>query len=186
MRLFPAKLVPIGLGLVLLLGGTGCATTSDLGKLNRTLTQKLEEVDGTLRTQVEELRAELKTTQATHTELYDQLTKTLEGVKSEMATATMVTEYWAETMRGIKQMAAWADEMNNQLGSVRQLRVAVEQLPSLLRSVGTEVHAIRQTLLNTYKLEEAALRERLKALDHMRRQLETSPERPHSGKFTAQ
>ncbi len=185
-RLLLKTLVPIGLGMVLLLGGTGCATKADLGKLNEGLTQNLEALDSRVHAQVEDVRTDLKATQAQHTKQYDELKTTLAVVKTDMATANMLTEYWSKTTQGVKKIAAWTDEVNEQLGSVRQLRVAIEQLPSLLTGLATEMHSLRQALLNSYKLEEAALRERLKALDHMRRQLEASLERTPSEKFAAQ
>ena len=179
-------LLPMWVGMALLLGGTGCATRADLGKLNQGLTQKLEALDSSVHGQVEDLRTDLKTTQATHTEQYDELKTMLAVVKTDMATANLLTEYWSKTMQRMKKITAWTEEVNEQLGSVRQLRVAVEQLPLLLTGLASEMHSLRQALLNGYKLEEAALRERLKALDHMQRQLEASLERSPSGKLTAQ
>lgn len=178
--------VPIGLGMVLLLAGAGCATKADLKTLNQGLTQQIGALDRTVHAQADEMRGELKTTQATHTKEYDELKATLELVKADMATARMVTEYWSETMQNIKKIAAWTEEVNEQLGSVRQLRMAVDQMPSLLTGLATEMHSLRQALLNTYKLEEAALRERLKTLDHMRRQLEASLQGFAAGKTRAQ
>ena len=176
----------IGLSIAIVLGGTGCATSSDLGKLSRGLTQKLETLDNTVQTQVESLRADLQTTQAASTQQYEELQQTLEGVKSEMATASMLKTYSTDAIRGIKKVVDWTEQAKAQLASLRQLRAAVDQLPSLVSGLSTEMRSLRKILLTTYRLEEAALRERLKALNKMRRELEASPDGRRSGTLAAQ
>ncbi len=56
--LVPVNLVQMGMGFILLIGGVGCATTSDLEKLNQGL-DKQEKSLSTVEEEVRNLRAEI-------------------------------------------------------------------------------------------------------------------------------
>ncbi len=154
--LLPVEPVGIGMGLILLLGGMGCATTSDLEKLNQGLTQKLESLDTSVQTQMADLRTEL-----------------MEDIKSEAAsTRRAQTEQAEERARALARIEALTDKLNKQLESVQQAVAPVAELPSYLSGLSAKMQSIGQALLGNYELEEAALRERLKILEQARKRLE--------------
>ncbi len=108
--------VHMGMGFILLLSGIGCASTSDLEKLNEGLIHQGESLTA-VQAQVGDLRAEIQ--------------------------------------------------------SVQQTVAHVEQLPSRVTGLTTDLQSLRRTLLTNYQLEEAALRERLKILERIRMQLQS-------------
>ena len=143
-RRFTTEPIRIGMGLIpllFLLGGMGCATTSDLEKVDQGLTRKLRNLDNTLQAQIQGLRRDLKNVQGSQEQL----------------------------------VAAITDEIDRRLLGIEHTVAEVERLPSLVSDLGTEMDALRQTLFQTYELEEAALRDRLKALEQFRRRLELVP-----------
>ncbi len=144
------------MGLILLLGGMGCVTTSDLEKLNQGLTQKLESLDTSVQTQMADLRTEL-----------------MEDIKSEAAsTRKAQTEQAEERQRALARIEALTDKLNKQLESVQQAVAPVAELPSYLSGLSAKMQSIGQALLGNYELEEAGLRERLKILEQARKRLE--------------
>lgn len=108
-----------GAGFLLLLG-TGCVTNSDLQKLNKDLSQRIDTMHKASESQMTGLRQDLKQDQA----------RTLKILQAETAKVTY----------------------------------------ELLRVQQT----MKQTLLGTYKVEEAALKERLRVLERVRMELEGS------------
>ena len=154
--LLPVEPVGMGMGLILLLGGMGCATTSDLEKLNQGLTQKLESLDTSVQTQMADLRTEL-----------------MEDIKSEAAsTRKAQTEQAEERQRALARIEALTDKLNKQLEGVQQAVAPVAGLPSYLSGLSAKMQSIGQALLGNYELEEAGLRERLKILEQARKRLE--------------
>ena len=102
----------------LLLFGTGCVTNSDLKRLNKDLSQRIEALHQASETQLTGLRQDLKQDQA----------RTLEILQAETA-------------------------------NVKQELLRVQQM-------------MKQTLLGTYQVEEAALKARLRVLEKVRMELE--------------
>lgn len=109
----------LGAGLLLLLG-TGCVTSSDLQKLNKDLSQRIDMMHKASESQLVGLRQDLKQDQA----------RTLKVLQAETA-------------------------------KVKYELLRVQQ-------------TMKQTLLGTYKVEEAALKERLRVLERVRLELENS------------
>ncbi len=161
MSLLSFRCVLIGLGMLVLLGGTGCATSADLRRLNAELTQNQD-------ANAEVLRAELNAAQAAQAQQLEEMRRVLESVRAEMATANILTEYMAKTMDGINKMTLWAKNMNKQFANIKQV-------PALLSGLSMEMHSLRLTLLESYRLEEAALKDRLRTMEQSLRQLEALP-----------
>ncbi|MFQ5992398.1 MAG: hypothetical protein ACE5NA_08160 [Nitrospiraceae bacterium] len=210
---FISKQIVLGIGVVFLLGAMGCATASDLQKLDQGLTQKLDTANSSLMSEIKDLRGELKTVQSDNEKQQAELVRTLEQFRSDNKAAMedmrrhealrselLLKEVRSETARTREALAASAKENEQALAQIVALNdgthkrlehiqktvATVKQLPSFLTGLNTEMHMIRQTLLGGYKLEEAALKERLKILEKVRMQLEpVVAERP-KGKFAAE
>lgn len=205
-----------GIGLILLLGGTGCATTSDLQQLDQGLTQKLAALNTTIRTQVDDLRKELSGVRTGQEKRQEDLGRNLEAVKSTLeaevvglraqvdtlkvdtkaaleevktretlthqimkevksdtaTTRKAFTEYVAKSSQDLERIEAFAGDLTKQLQSVQAEMSTLKQLPPLVTNLGAEMQALTQTLLGSYKLEEAALKDRLKTLEQVIKQLE--------------
>ena len=165
LSLSPVRCVLIGLGLLFLLGAAGCATSADLRKLSAELTQSQD-------ANAKALRTDLNAAQAAQAQQYEELRKTLEGVRVEMATANILSDYMAKTMDGINNVKLLAKKLNERFASL-------EQVPSLLSGLSIEMHSLRLTLLESYRLEEAALKNRLRSMEQSLRQLEALPSGNH-------
>lgn len=92
-RVFSVEGVRMSIGLIFLLIGMGCATTSDLEEVNQGLTQKLEALDSTLRTQVADLRTDFKTAQATQEQSIAALTEETNKRLSSIEQAVVKVEH---------------------------------------------------------------------------------------------
>ncbi len=179
-RRVPGVRMTVGMAVFLLLGVTGCATSTDLEKLDAGLNKQLVTLDKSVQTQLQALRTDLQTSRVEHLDQHEELKRTLEVVKAEMATANTLTTYAAQHTEALHNVAASHEKVNKQLRGLQEAAASVKQLPPLLANLGTELHVFRQTLLKTYALEEAALKERLRVLDQFRRQLEAVPARQPS------
>lgn len=180
---------------------SGCVATSDLERLNRDLTQKLDVANSTIQeditalgdkvdqvqTSQEALRSEVTTAMGSLRadtragleklavdqqqrdrqlkELDAQIAKTRQALKDSVTTSSQALE----------QIAQVTKDINRKLASIEVTVAAVQGLTPAVSELGTELRALRQTLQQTYKLEEAALKHRLKALEELGRQLEPSP-----------
>ncbi len=205
----PGVWITVGMAIFLLLGVTGCVTSKDLDKLDAGLNKQLVTLDTSVQTQLQTLRTDLQTSRVEHLGQLEELKKTLEVVKAEMATANTLATYTAQHTEALHNLAtshekaematantlstyaaqhaealhnvaASHEKVSKQLRGLQAAAASVEQLPPLLANLGTELHVFRQTLLKTYALEEAALKERLRTLDEFRRQLEAVPARQPS------
>lgn len=201
----PGVWITVGMAIFLLLGVTGCVTGKDLDKLDAGLNKQLVTLDKSVQTQLQTLHTDLQTSRVQN----EELKRTLEVVKAEMATANTLATYTAQHTEALHNLAtshekaematantlstyaaqhaealhnvaASHEKVSKQLRGLQEAAASVEQLPPLLANLGTELHVFRQTLLKTYALEEAALKERLRALDEFRRQLEAVPARQPS------
>ena len=168
--------ITVGMAIFLLMGVTGCVTGKDLDKLDAGLNKQLVTLDKSVQTQLQTLHTDLQTSRVQN----EELKRTLEVVKAEMATANTLATYAAQHTEALHNIAASHAKVSKQLRGLQEAAASVEQLPPLLANLGTELHVFRQTLLKTYAIEEDALKERLKALDQFRRQLEAVPARQPS------
>lgn len=180
---------------------SGCVATSDLERLNRDLTQKIDAANSTIQdditalgdkvdqvqTSQEALRSEVTTAMGslrTDTragldklavdqqqrdkqlkELEAQIAKTRQALKDSVTTSSQALE----------QIAQVTKDINRKLAAIEVTVAAVQGLTPAVSELGSELRALRQTLQQTYKLEEAALKHRLKALEELGRQLEPTP-----------
>ncbi len=180
---------------------SGCVATSDLERLNRDLTQKMDAANTTIQddiialgdkvdrvqTSQEALRSEVTTavgslrtdTRAGLEKLavdQQQRDKQLKELEAQIAkTRQALKDSVTTSSQALEQIAQVTKDINRKLASIEVTVAAVQGLTPAVSELGTELRALRQTLQQTYKLEEAALKHRLKALEELGRQLEPSP-----------
>lgn len=94
--LLPANPVHLGMGFLLLLSGIGCASTSDLEKLNAGLIHQGESLT-TVQAEVQDLRAEIQSVQQAVANM-EQLTSRISGLSTDLQSLrlTLSTNYQLE------------------------------------------------------------------------------------------
>ncbi|HXF94440.1 MAG TPA: hypothetical protein VNK46_16945 [Nitrospiraceae bacterium] len=185
------------LGLALLLTATGCVTTSDLDKLEHNLAQKVDAQTRSVRSEVATVRDQIKAVKAEveglraqigtfqmdmraaledekRTDaLRDQILKDLTLVAT--GTKKAVEGSQAAAQEELKKLEAVTGDASRQVQALQQVVSTVsarmEQLPAQVGALSGDLRALTDTLLGTYALEEAALKDRLRALDEMKRRL---------------
>jgi len=186
-----------GTGIVASLLVTGCVTSSDLAKLDQSVTKqldsysktlrsemgKLREQVSTLRTETESLRAQVGTLQVNTAAGLDVVKE--QGVISQqglrdlssmtMSTKKAVESYGtSEREHFVKIEESTADNAKD-IRSVQQVLSSIssrlDHFPSLVSTLGTEVRTLHETLRGSYELEEGGLRERLRAVEEMKTRL---------------
>lgn len=196
-HLFRNAPVRVGVGVVFSLLAAGCATSSDLQKFNLDLTQKLEAQTRTLRaetsslgdqvksfkTELESLRAQIGTfhleTRTALERMSEQQVIRDQIVKEFTARVTNAKKamegYGAKSLERFDKIEAMTGEAAKQLQTLQQAvsdsSRGMEQLPSLVTTLGMEVRSLTATLLGNYELEEAALKDRLRAVEAMKKGL---------------
>ena len=192
----PVQIIHVGVGL-LLLGSMGCATTSQLDKLNVGLSTKFETMNRSVSSDVQALRADVSAMQASQRDLEGQLTQALEAVQADIRqsvnyiaaaeqgrreaflqlqaetveTRNVVTEYASTSRQALEKIAAVTGEINRELREIEQAVAAIKKLPPILTGMSKQVRTLKQALLQSYKLEQVTLRSRLKALEHVTTQM---------------
>jgi hypothetical protein len=180
---------------VSLFGSTGCATSSDMEHFKQTVNQRLDVLASSLQADSRRIQAQLDSQAKRQQELsraVETMKSTVEGevhairsevgelkadtkttfeelVASETARAQLMKDLRLESAHIKKTLDAVAQEGSKEIRSLQQ---ALAVIPSLVTSVGTELHSLSQTLLGGYRLEEAALRERLRSVEQVLKQLE--------------
>jgi archaellum component FlaC len=205
--------------LAMLMSLVGCATGSQLDRLDQSLSQRLDTMAASIRADSSRLSAQLES----QNKRQQELSRSVEGLKSSIESegkavrgeiAAIKTEHkavfeemlvhesvqtqlgqdtrleMAQTKKALDQFAGKTQEELGSLGEIVQsgskeirglqqalasFSARLEQLPALVSHVGSELHGLNQTLMGSYKLEEAALRERLKAVEQVLKQLEPMP-----------
>lgn len=196
-QLSRSPLVGVGASLVVSVLAAGCATSSDLQQFNRDLSQKLDAQTRTLRAETSSLRdqaqsfkTELESVRAQVNTFHLEMKTTLERLKEqEVIRDRIVNELAANTANTRKVMEGYGAKNLEQFGrlevmtgeAAKHLQTVqktildtngrVEQLPSLVTTLGMEVHTLTATLAGSYELEEAALKERLQAVGEMKKRL---------------
>jgi archaellum component FlaC len=196
-QVFQDALSLMGAGITVSLLATGCVTSSDLTKLNEDLTHKLDGYTKTmrsevgrlheqiksLRTETEGLRAQVGTLQLNTTASLDMVKE--QGVISQQAlrdlsTVTIGTKKEVENYAGkarehFGKIEEMTGENTKQIRTVQQVvsgfSSRIDHFPSLVSAIGTEVRSLTETLRGTYELEEGGLRDRLRAIEEMRKRL---------------
>ena len=149
----------------------------DLTRTVEALKSSLEGEVHTIRGEVGALRSETKEAVedlASSETVRAQMMKDLRVESTHMKKA--LDEYASKTHQELGKIEAVAQEGSKELRHLDQALAAfslrLEQLPSLVNHVGSELRSLSQTLLGGYRLEEAALRERLKSVEQVLKQLE--------------
>ncbi len=131
------KTVPFGVGVAILLGGMGCASTSDLQKLNQDLNRNLASLNSAVQTKVDTMRTELT-----------------KEVKSQAAdTKDMLTAFLQKSDQALARIEASNDKRN------KQLQQALNQnLESLNATVRSQVATLRTELMKQVESESSGTR----------------------------
>lgn len=202
--------------LTMLMSLVGCATNSDLERLDHSLSQRLDTMTASLRADSSRINGQLETQSKRQQDLsraVEGLKSNIEGegkaVRSDMAAIKTESKAlyeemlaheaiqtqlskdtrleMAHTKKALDEFAGKTDEelatlsdvaktVSKEIRSLQQALTSfssrLEQLPSMVSQVGSQVHGLNQTLMGSYKLEEAALRDRLKAVEQVLKQLE--------------
>jgi len=169
----PSAPAPTVVCLVLAAALSGCATRADLQKLDDGLTKKMDVLKAAVSTVAADTRAaldELRRSETARTDL-------LKELKDDIAdTRQAVGEHSAESKQRGETLVFVTAENQKYLQAVKTdvsaVGEQVKRLPALMAGLGQDVQALHQALLGIYKIEEAALRERLRALEAVRKQLE--------------
>lgn len=174
-----------GMGFVLLLAGTGCATTSDLEKLDQGISRKLEAQDKRTQVEMNRLRSQLNTVQTAQEKQQRETVRKLDELWSTVRTESENLHLAVEALH--KDLTAETTNTRKILDEfVEKSRLNLERIESSAGEVRVQMSALNQTLLGTYRFEEAALRERLKTLEQLKKQLEpvsiTQQTVPETGK----
>ena len=148
-RVSRAERILLGLGLMIVQTVVGCVTASDLEKVDKGLTQRLEAMNNAVQVQVDELHTDVKAVQADTKAALEKITES-EATMSEILRE--MHEQITKSTRDLGKMAGVSTELKVELRRVQQ--------------------ALRQTLAGVYHAEEAALRERLKVIGDVRKELE--------------
>lgn len=196
-KLPPSLLVRAGAGIILSFVTVGCATSSDLDKLyldlnsrlkvqTRTIqaeTSRMRDETKAFRTEMGELRSEVDTFHAEMKKaldrlneqeiMTDQIVKKL-NMNSENTRRAM-EGYGTKSLERFGKIEAMTGEASKQLQviqhAVSDSNGRIQQLPSLVSTLGTEIHSLTTTLLGSYELEEAALKDRLRTIEQMKKRL---------------
>lgn len=186
----------------LLLLASGCVATSDLDRLNRDLSLKLESATAALTHDLATLHERVGQVQASQEDLRGDVTASVEGLRADTRealdkltvdeqrtiqqlngldaqvakTRQSLKEYVTHSSQALEQTAQMSRDLNAKLAAIEQSVAVVQGLPPAVGRLGTELGALRRTLQQTYKLEEAALKHRLRTLEELSRQLEPAPQ----------
>jgi chromosome segregation ATPase len=159
--------------LVLAAALSGCATRADLQRLDDALSKKMDALTATVSAVSADTRAALDEFGKSETARAELLRK----LKADITdTRKAVGEHSAESKQRAETLVFVTAENQKHLQAVKTDVAAigeqVKRLPTLVAGLGQDVQALHQALLGIYKIEEAALRERLRALEAVRKQLE--------------
>lgn len=185
------RVLPLmGVGILSAVVGTGCATSSDLQKLNQGISQSLQAQGRTMRSEIALLRDELKALRAETEGLRAQVgtfqqdtnavfermsqeeamrNRTLSNLSTMTMTVkkdvdkrlTHMEEVAGETTKDIREVQKQVSGFNDRL----------DQLPPVVSALSAEVRSLTDTLWGSYEVEEAGLRDRLRTLEAIKKRL---------------
>ena len=189
--------------LVVLCGlSVGCVATSDLERLNRDLTQKMEAANTSVQEDLSALGGKVDQIQASQEALQSGVTtaiqslhadtrqglerltgddqqrqRQLKELEAQLArTRQALADYVKTNSQALEQIAQATKDVHQKLAAIEQTVASVQGLSPAVSALGSELRGLREALQQTYKLEEAALRHRLKALEELTRQLDPNPQ----------
>jgi chromosome segregation ATPase len=153
-------------------------------KRQQELARSVETMKSGLESEVHAIRDEISAQKTETKEVLEELV-TSETIRGQMMKdlrldsthlRKALDEYAGKTHQELGKIEAVAQEGSKDIRNLQQALAAfstrLEQLPSLVNHVGSELHSLSQTLFGGYRLEEAALRERLKSVEQVLKQLE--------------
>ncbi len=181
---------------------SGCVATSDLERLNRDLTKQMDSANTTIKDDLLMLGGKVDQVQTSQEALRSDVTSAMETLRADTnkgieklatdeqardrqlkelesqieKTRQALKDYVTTSSQAMEQIAKVTTEVNNKLAAIEQTVATVRGLPPAVSELGAELRALRQTLQQTYKLEEAALKHRLRALEELGRNLEPNPQ----------
>ncbi|MFQ5991693.1 MAG: hypothetical protein ACE5NA_04570 [Nitrospiraceae bacterium] len=128
------------------------------------------------------LMEELKTNTATALAVQGDLKQLDEGMNQKMDALGRTVQLQLETLqdesnKALQRIEAMNEQLKEGTVAVQSAVATVDQLPARLSGLTAEMHVFQKTLVGNYKLEEAALRERLKLLEQVRMQLQPAAPR---------
>ncbi|WHZ17514.1 MAG: hypothetical protein OJF52_004366 [Nitrospira sp.] len=206
-QVFRNVLPLMGVGMVFSLLAAGCATSSDVEKLDRNLSHKMDAQSKAMRSEVNSLHEQVKNVSAVTEGLRTQVrtfqldtSAALELVKEQgvireqalrdLSTVTVSTRrelegYGTKAREHFGKIEEMTGEVTKQIRAIQQVVSGfsgrIDQLPPLVSALGTEVRSLTETLLGSYELEEVALRDRLRAVEEMKKRLRPLEARQSSG-----
>jgi predicted nucleic acid-binding Zn-ribbon protein len=196
-ELSTSTLMRVGVGIIFSLVTAGCATSSDLEKFNLDLSRKLDAQTKTLRAETSSLRDEAKSFRSDigslraqigtfHQEMrtaFERLNEQevmADQIVKELNTNTANTRkamegYGAKSLERFGKLEAMTGEGAKQIQAVQHAvsdsSGKIEQLPTLVTTLGTEIRSLTSTMLGSYELEEGALKGRLQAIEQIKKRL---------------
>lgn len=161
-----------GAGIVVSLLAAGCVTSSDLAKLDQSMAQKLDAHAkaqraemGSLREQVKTLRTEAESLRAQVGALQLNTPAALETLKEQdVINEQALRDLSTITVSTKKEVEGYAAKAREHFGKI-------DHFPSLVSALGTEIRSLTETLRGNYELEEGGLRDRLRAVEELKKRL---------------
>lgn len=160
----------IGLcGFLLVLAG--CATDHEQG-----LARKIDTMGTALRSQMSDLKRDFAAQERRH----DELARTLDGMKTAIySTVDKMGRQCDSLQRETKaatELMRSEQGLQQQIHGVQQdmsaLNAAMEQIAPLATTLDTQMQTLTTTLRDSYKVELTSLKERLKTLEQLGKQLD--------------
>jgi chromosome segregation ATPase len=152
---------------VLLVGGvSACTTTSDVERLDHTVTRKLDALTATMK---EELR-DLKSIQRAQDKRQEDLTKSVDALKTVIyanveAMARSYESLDRSTKRFVESLKTDHELQQRLLTDHQSFETTVGGLTPLATSLDQQVQRLTDILRESYKTELLGLRERLRILE---------------------
>jgi ABC-type transporter Mla subunit MlaD len=155
----------------LLLGLAGCATDHEQG-LNR----KMDTMSAALRSQLSDLKRDFASQERRH----DELAKTLDGMKTAIYSTVdklgrQCDSLQRETKAATEVMRS-EQGLRQQIHGVQQdmsaLNATMEQIAPLATTLDSQMQILTTALRDSYKVELTTVKERLKTLEQLGKQLD--------------
>lgn len=175
-------------GLLLVGALTGCATTSDVDELRRTLRAEMSNAGFTVRAETRELRDRMNALQVKTKAALETEKKAIETAEARLA--ALAEDVHAETAavrrsldelstrrgREIESLQTGIGDLRRELAGVHtelsSIAAGRQRLQSIATAHSSQIHAITQALMRSYKSGVENLNDQLKELEAVSRDLE--------------
>lgn len=171
-------------GLALTLALTGCVTGKDLTTLEGRLIEELQAMEARTQPQVGALQAELERVRGAQDSLREDLMQSLAAARSDTQAAQEAVKRGQASLDELKTVLQAEISQNRKALDqyAGQSAAALKQIAEHTKRASGEMQGFRremmQSLLGSFRAEEAALRERLNAMVQTRKQLESLASTP--------